>query len=559
MRKINLTLGLHKGWSRLFLIAVCGVSAFASGGAIGQGIDDLWKPINFVDVTATMGIVTEHVNDPDVPSPPLVGTGAAWADCDKDGDLDLYITNFGAANHLYLNEGTTFTDIAAASGVRDEPRNGSGVTFVDFDNDGDEDLFVVAYGADVLYENDGDCNFKDITGTSGLGGKDQRSTSAAWADYDNDGLLDVYVGNHHYFFEFPLGGPVLPPMSEDHLYRNLGGGVFEEVTSLLPVGSNTLGLTHAATFFDYDNDGDDDLFVGTDCSVSLALGEPVDDSRNRLYRNDGPMSGSWQFTDVSNESGLDFCMATMGTALGDLNNDGYFDLGLTDGGSPKIMINQGDGTFEDEAELLMDVPNTISWGIGFFDFDNSSWQDIHYVAGATVSLPSTPGQLDSLFMNRFEGTIWTNDLATSAGIQGVDTDPPDQGRTSAYADFDGDGLVDVLVINRGGAVQLFQNVGPAAPWNWLTLELEGMPNNKNAVGAKVSVTAGWNNAVATCAYRFKLRCGRYVVSAFWSGRRDRGGYSEHRMARRDFDDKERSTGELNLPDPARNLFARCGL
>jgi hypothetical protein len=338
--------------------------------------------------------------------------------------------------------------VSAAAGVEDGPLHGTTVTFVDIDNDGDKDLFVLAFGPNVLYLNNGDNTFTDITDLSGLGGGDRRSTAAAWADYNNDGLLDVYVGNHHYHYE-PAGGSILPPMSEDHFYRNLGGGKFEEITDLLPIGDGNLALTHAATFFDYDSDGDEDLFVGKDCAVSLTLEESVEDSINRMYRNDGPAGDSWQFTDVSSESGLDFCMANMGTALGDVNHDGYFDLALSDGGSPRLMINQGDGTFEDETGLLPNVPTSKSWGIGLYDFDNSSWQDLHYVAGATLGASASLEQLDSLFMNQIGGIDWTDDLASATGIAGPVEVPADEGRTSAYAGFNADGLADVLVVNRG--------------------------------------------------------------------------------------------------------------
>ncbi len=503
MHKINLTRSYQKRWCRLFLMAVWGASAFFSGQAIAQGVDDLWEPITFVDKATLMGIDATHFNDTSVPSPPYVGTGAGWADYDGDDDLDLYLTNFGGpgGNYLYRNDGGTFTDVTAAAFLLETaPLLGSGVTFVDYDNDGDKDLFVLAYGDNVFYENNGDGTFTNITATSGLAGGDQRSTSATWADYDNDGLLDVYVGNHHYFFDVSRlpDGPFGEPRSEDHLYRNLGDGTFQEVTALLPLANTDVGLTHAPTFLDYDNDGDQDLFVGTDCAVSVALNLPLEDSRNRMYRNDGLVNGSWQFTDVSAASGLNFCMSTMGTALGDINYDGHLDLGLTDGRSPKLMINQGDGTFEDDIDLLVGVRNTISWGIGFYDFDNNNWQDIHYVAGATVVIPQETDQQDSLFMNKAGGTIWTADVADVAAIKGVNAIPSDEGRTSAYADFNGDGRIDVLVVNRGGVVHLFENQGPqdlaVLPWNWLTLKLEGTASNRDAVGARIEVREGGGNS-----------------------------------------------------------------
>ena len=229
------------------------------------------------------------------------GSGSAWADYDNDGDIDLYVTNLGGPSRLFRNDGDTsgdglpdFTDVAPALGVEEGNQLSHGVVFIDYDNDGDQDLYITHLGGNTLYQNrlveSGFATFEDVTLFAGVGDSD-RANTAAWADYDQDGWLDLYLAKHF---------DCMPNVREsrDALYKNNGDGTFTNVSQYLCAdGSLTcdqLNLSHASTagWFDYDNDGDPDLYIASDV---VAAGWP-----NILWRNDGSDgTGGWTFTDVS--------------------------------------------------------------------------------------------------------------------------------------------------------------------------------------------------------------------------------------------------------------------
>jgi hypothetical protein len=408
-----------------------------------------------------------------------VGTGAAWGDYDKDGDLDLYVTSYGGPHHLYRNNGEgTFTDVAAAAGVAAAPFWGSGVTFVDYDNDGDLDLYVLSWGTNVLYQNNGDGTFANVTAAAGVGGDFQHWQSAAWGDYDNDGFLDVYVTNHRFCQIYPT--------SPDRFYHNNGDGTFTEVTSLLNnAGPQTQGFGFAPGWLDYDNDGDPDLYL-----VADDLKHEENHYPNVLWRNDGPDGqGGWLFTDVSAESSTDLSINGMGLAIGDYNNDGNLDMGMSNTWSNMLLHNNGDGTFQNvtrEAGVARGVVGTapsITWGIGFFDFNNDVYQDLYIVAGYLKGFMLA--EPNALFLNNGDGTF--TDVSAESGA-----DDSGRGRTAAFADYDGDGFVDIFVANFGEPPLLYHNDGPGQGngHHWIEVELEGTVSNRNGVGAKVRVSAG---------------------------------------------------------------------
>ncbi|MBI1927333.1 VCBS repeat-containing protein, partial [Candidatus Poribacteria bacterium] len=265
-----------------------------------------------------------------------MGSGAGFADYDNDGDLDLYIVNNPGPLHakvtanspgnvLYRNNGDgTFTDVTAKAGVGDRGY-GMGCVWGDYDNDGDLDLYVTNYGPNVLYRNNGNGTFTDVTAAAGVG--DARwSTGAAFGDYDNDGDLDLYVPN---YIEYNLSGlekmqkesiksgRPIPSALNPHifepqgnvLYRNNGDGTFTDVTAALGVeGRGGRGMQ--AIFSDFDLDGDLDLYVANDTTP------------NFLYRN----NGDGTFTYQSNESWAADPRGSMGLATGDYDNDGDLDL-----------------------------------------------------------------------------------------------------------------------------------------------------------------------------------------------------------------------------------------
>jgi len=354
-----------RGWVALALFA------FA-------GCDGEYKV--FRSVTTEWDLMMVHNPEP-VPEPNpaldcVIGGGVAVEDFDGDGRLDAFAANHaGAPNAYWRNEGDgRFVERAADAGLALPDDWTAGVSLADYDNDGDRDVFLCNYGPNRLMRNEGDGTFVDVTGAAGLG-DDNRCAGGSWADYDNDGHLDLYVANHFEHFD----PEVRPPASvavPDVLYRNRGDGTFEDVTSLLPEAAVD-GAGFIATWFDLDNDGDQDLYVAKDLTF---LG-----STNTLVRNDGPDgAGGWVFTDITDGCGCDQPIASMGVAVGDYNGDGLQDLAVSDmGPDPRpefagalwLLRNRGDGTGFDDVTMTSglgevfpdDGPRYVGWGVEFID------------------------------------------------------------------------------------------------------------------------------------------------------------------------------------------------
>jgi hypothetical protein len=451
----------------------------------------------FQNVIEECGMNFVHSLDGTCPGPP-VGSGSAWADVDRDGDLDFYITNHGGASSLFRNDGDTngdnvpdFTDIAASLGVDEASQISHGVCFVDYDNDGDDDLYISHWGGNTFYENQltetGVLSFVDITATAGVGDAD-RCLTVAWADYDQDGWIDLYLAKHF---------DCLPNTREsrDHLFKNNGDGTFTDVSHYLCAdGSLTceqLNNSHAFTagWADLDNDNDLDLYIASDV---IAAGWP-----NILWRNDGPDgSGGWLFTDISIESGTDYSINCMGLGIGDYDNDGWMDLAFSHALGGFLLRNNGDNTWTDVSEdagvRALYTPNgdpTVTWGTVFFDYDNDQWLDLFYVRGMISALP-TP-QPDFLAKNNHDGTF--TDVSIAAGVA-----DDRRGRSASISDFNEDGFVDLFVGNYGWPVDLFLNkeLDNGNTNHWLKVTAEGsfdpvdfpVGTNRDGIGARFYLT-----------------------------------------------------------------------
>ena len=437
---------------------------------------------SFTDVTASSGIGHTHQDigiclwD--------VGTGSAWGDYDNDGDPDLYVTNHGGPNWLYRNDGdssgdgvTDFVDVAVTLGVDDPLGISHSAAFIDYDNDGDQDLYVTNYGEGVsrLYHNllveNGSVGFIDLAQSAGLtdGG---RPITAGWADFDNDGWLDVYIAKHAYCPE--------DARAQDVLYKNNGDGTFSDVSGWLCAGGsapcaqlNGLGFTPG--WFDYDNDGDLDLYLVNDNIDHLWY-------TNVLWRNDGPDgAGGWIFTDISDLSASGLDVNGMGLGIGDYNNDGWMDLAFSNIGPNMLLRNNPNGVFDNVAEeagvmreVLPSGHQSFTWGTLFLDADNDRWLDLYIVAG-TIGETIIP-QPNILFMNNHDGTF--RDASAESNMANTL-----RARNASSADIDGDGDVDIFVSNIYQPPILHMNETDGG--NWFSVTVEGTESNRDAIGTRM--------------------------------------------------------------------------
>ena len=467
------------------------------------------QAVTFVDATDEAGIRFQHSSGTRSSLlPEDMGSGAAFADIDNDGDLDLYIvniprpltqdTNVGnpKTDVLYRNNADgTFTDITDSAGVG-HPGYGMGCVFADYDGDGNLDLYVTNYGANVLYHNNGDGTFSDITKTAGVG-CELWSTGAAFADVDADSDLDLYVCNYVTYdlekleqlqAESLQSGKPVPSALNPHVfepqdnvfYRNNGDGTFSDVTTEVGIAAPG-GRSMQCLFSDFDNDNDLDLYVANDTSV------------NYVYRNEG----NGTFTDVSNASWAADFRGSMGLTAGDYDGDGDTDLFMShwideENALYRNLLKEDPLSehirFVDESysAMLAEVSiKHIGWGTALFDYDNDGDLDIFVTNGSTFQELNDPEvlipQADALYRNNGNGTF--TDVSESTGIATLATRV---GRGATFGDYDNDGDVDIFIVNNYAPPTLLRNDGGNRN-GWLHVELVGIDGNRNAIGAKIQL------------------------------------------------------------------------
>lgn len=450
----------------------------------GQGFSQR----HFTDVTAACGIkhafkVYEG----------LFGGGACVIDYDNDGYEDVYLTGGMNDDMLYKNNGNgTFTNVFERSGIMlTKNYVTQGVVGADVNRDGFVDLFVttitnrntppvIPREKNLLFLNRGNGTFRDATTEFGLDKLYSFSTSGNFGDFNADGWPDIYIGN--YFNEFEGKLSVINDatlvganqIAKGYLLLNEEGKKFRDVYS--EYGLNFKGFGFGGVFTDFDNDGDQDLFVNHDFGYKR--------TPDILLRNNYPDES---FTDVSKETGMDLKINSMGTAVGDFNNDGLTDYYITNIRFNFLMVNQGAGKpFINKADELGMGFSAISWGANFTDFDHDGDEDL-FVANGDLN-PNCATISDFYFENtgnKFRERSFFTGLA-DYGI----------GRGSVVFDYDNDGDMDLLVVNQVPVLQypvpsitrLYRN--DSAGGNWIKIALKGLQAESHGLGSKIEVEAG---------------------------------------------------------------------
>ena len=487
----------------------------------------LSSSVLFRDDAAKVGLTFTYRNGetPYHPIPETIGGGVAILDYDGDGWLDVYLVQGGTfpprsdssgtreetGDRLFRNRRDgSFEDATKAAGLDRIGRGyGFGVASGDYDNDGRPDLFVSRFGSYVLLRNRGDGTFEDATERAGLGGARDWPTSAAFADLDGDGDLDLYVCHYltwdaehptlcpnpevpeRYGSCLPLGFPALP----DHLFRNEGGRFVDVTESAGIVDRDGRGLGVVVT--DLDDDGRIDLFVANDMTANL------------MFHN----LGGLKFEEVGHSAGV-ACnaeggyQAGMGIACGDLDRDGRPDLAVTNffGESTTYYHNLGQGMFADETSAVgLKAPSRflLGFGITFLDVDNDGCLDLATANGHIHDLrPKIPYAMPAqLLMGDAKGR-----LREASAVAGEPWSVPRIGRGLARADLDNDGRIDLLLVAQNSPIAYLHNQTRSGG-HFLTVRLEGTRSNRDAIGTRVTVKAG-----GVSQTRWRIGGGSYASS-----------------------------------------------
>lgn len=493
---------------RSSLGGLCFIVPLFRGGSAGQPV--LAPGPWFVDAAKRAGLAAFHDSCGTAAKDYLVetvGGGVALFDYNNDGLLDVFLVNGSSfailenpalprtSSRLFRNNGDgTFTDVTRESKLINDGW-GMGVAAADFDNDGHTDVFITNFGKNKLFHNNGNGTFTDVTADAGLEGGNW-STGCAWGDYDRDGRLDLYVaryvdfnrasvprpgaGSYCLYRGVPVAcGPLGLPGLPDLFYHNEGGGKFREVSREAGVIDSENAYGFSAVWWDFDNDGWSDIYVANDSMP------------NFLWRNkrDGT------FEEIGMEAGCAVSVdgrpqSSMGIAVGDYDNDGWLDLLVTNFSEDyDTLYHNARGQFDDvsyAAGLGATTFKQLAWGAGFVDYDNDGWPDLFVANGHIYPQADQAGnsfyQHNQLFHNLRNGRFALLSDAESGFAEALSS------RGAAWGDLNNDGALEIAVNNIDQAPFLYApSRGPAA--HWVRVKLTGTKSNRNAIGARVRVTA----------------------------------------------------------------------
>ncbi len=469
---------------------------------------------SFRDIAQKAGLTAEVISGEKDSKKYIIettGTGVAIIDYDNDGWPDIFIVNGtklgkspngpAPTSHLYHNNHDgTFTDVTAKAGLTASGW-GQGACVGDYDNDGNEDLFVTYYGKNRLYHNEGNGTFKEVAESAGVAGTGKQwGTGCAFVDYDRDGLLDIVVAN---YVDFDLasapapgerancmwkGAPVMCgprglKASTNVLYHNLGGGKFADVTKQAGIDKTSGHYCFSVSTLDYDEDGWPDIYVACDSTPSI------------LYHN----NHDGTFTDKAVTSGVAFNddgreQAGMGSTIADYDGDGHLDIFKTNfsDDTSTLYRNNGDGTFSDVTFAAGLGLNTkyLGWGVMFFDFDNDGWPDLLLVNGHVYpevdkyKLGSNYEEPRILYHNTGAGKFEDVSANAGAAIQTVAS-----GRGLAIADLWNNGKLSAVITNMGARPSLLVNEAPNHN-HWISFKAVGSKSNRDGIGARITLRAG---------------------------------------------------------------------
>jgi enediyne biosynthesis protein E4 len=495
----------------LFFIGACTL-------ALILGASTSSNKVHFTDVTASAGIKFMHNTGKTGKKylPETMGSGVAFLDADGDGWPDFLLINSKdwtprgrkSIPALYHNNRNgTFTDLTAGSGL-DVEMYGMGVAIADYDNDGREDVYITALEGDRLFHNEGGGKFRDVTASSGIRNA-SFGTSAAWLDYDRDGKVDLFVAN---YVQWDAKGDLWCSLdgatksyctpesykgNKSRLFHNLGGGKFEDVTDKARLGdptSKSLGVT----VLDYNGDGWPDIFVSNDTQP------------NKLYRN----NRNGTFVEEGLPAGVAFgedgvARGAMGADAADYDRSGRPHLLVGNFSNQMLGLyhNEGTGLFVDEAptstvgraSLL-----SLTFGVFFFDYDLDGYPDIFSANGhideeinrvqPKVQYRQAPLLFRNLGQRRFENVT---------AAMGPEFNRAVVARGAAYADYDHDGDLDLIISTNNGPAYLFRNDGGNQN-HWLNIRLIGARSNRSGIGAVVRIDSAsgkqWNMVRSGSSY-----------------------------------------------------------